>query len=199
MSHPLYGPEIREMLLENNAAGLRAFCDTLHPATVADALDAGFTADEVWEALTPSDIRTQAAIFEYLPESLQIEMVEDKSRPQVGQLIGKMSHDDRADLVNRLPREVKEALLRVVDEADRRDIATLGTYAADTVGALMTTDYAWLPPTLTAAEADRPAPPASPRPRDDLLHLRSGRGDAPPGRGRVRRRKLLGIISASAT
>ena len=43
--------------------------------------------------------------------------------------------------------------MRLVDEADRRDIATLVTYGENTVGALMTTDYAWLPPTLTAAEA----------------------------------------------
>jgi len=37
-----------------------------------------------------------------------------------------------------------EALLRLVDEADRKDIATLFQYGENTVGALMTTDYAWL-------------------------------------------------------
>jgi magnesium transporter len=40
-----------------------------------------------------------------------------------------------------------------VDEADRRDIATLVSYRENTVGSLMTTDYAWLPANLTAAEA----------------------------------------------
>ncbi len=153
MSHPLYGPEIRELLLEKDAEGLRALCDTLHPATVAEALDDAFTPAQVWEVLSPSDIRTQASIFEYLPPAVQIAMVTGTARPQVGQLIGKMSHDDRVDLLQKLPAAVKESLLRVVDEADRRDMATLGTYGNDTVGALMTTDYAWLPPTLTAAEA----------------------------------------------
>ena len=43
--------------------------------------------------------------------------------------------------------------MRLVDEADRKDIATLFSYGENTVGALMTTDYAWLPATLTAAEA----------------------------------------------
>ena len=43
--------------------------------------------------------------------------------------------------------------LRLVDEADRKDIATLFQYGENTVGALMTTDYAWLPGTVTAAEA----------------------------------------------
>ena len=43
--------------------------------------------------------------------------------------------------------------MRLVDEAERKDIATLFSYGENTVGALMTTDYAWLPATATAAEA----------------------------------------------
>ena len=56
-------------------------------------------------------------------------------------------------LLRRLPTRVTESLMRLVDEADRKDIATLFQYGENTVGALMTTDYAWLPGTLTAAEA----------------------------------------------
>ena len=44
-------------------------------------------------------------------------------------------------------------MLRLVDEADRRDIATLVRQGENTAGGLMTTDYAWLPPNLTATEA----------------------------------------------
>jgi magnesium transporter len=152
MSHPLFGPELRSMLADRDEPGLKAFCDSLHPATVAEALD-DFDPADVWGVISPADIRTQAAIFEYLPAGQQVEMVEGQVRPQVGALITKMSHDDRVDLLRRLPSRVKESLLRLVDEADRRDIATLFTYAENSVGALMTTDYAWLPPTLTAAEA----------------------------------------------
>ncbi len=152
MSHPLFGPELRAMLADRDDPGLKAFCDSLHPATAAEALD-DFEPADVWAIISPADIRTQAAIFEYLPPARQAEMVEGQARPQVGALITKMSHDDRVDLLRRLPTQVKESLLRLVDEADRRDIATLFTYAENSVGALMTTDYAWLPPTLTAAEA----------------------------------------------
>jgi magnesium transporter len=48
---------------------------------------------------------------------------------------------------------VTEAVMRLVDEADRKDIATLFSYGENTVGSLMTTDYAWLPANVTAAEA----------------------------------------------
>ena len=40
-----------------------------------------------------------------------------------------------------------------MDEADRRDIASLVKYPENTAGALMTTDYAWLPADITAGEA----------------------------------------------
>ena len=152
MPHPLFTPEVRLMLAERNDAGLREFCESLHPATVAEALDDEFTPEQVWEVISHANLRTQASIFEYLPPPRQVEMAE-RARPQVGQLLGKMSHDDRVDLLRRLPGRVAEALIRLVDEADRKDIATLVQYGENTVGALMTTDYAWLPGTLTAAEA----------------------------------------------
>ena len=194
MPHPLYSPEITQLLIEKDAEGLRALCDTLHPATVAEALDDDFEPAEVWEVLGPSDVRTQAAIFEYLPLSRQVEMVEGPARPEAGRLIGKMSHDDRADLLGRVPDRVREGLLRFVDEADRRDIATLGTYADGTVGALMTTDYAWLPPTLTAAEAvDQLRTQAPDRETIYYVYILD---EAPrkPGAG-VSPRRLLGVLS----
>jgi magnesium transporter len=71
----------------------------------------------------------------------------------MARLIEQMSHDDRVRLLRRLPPRVSEAILRLVDEADRRDIAALANYPEGTVGALMTTNYAWLPATLRAGEA----------------------------------------------
>ncbi len=152
MAHPLFGPEVKLMLTEHNASGLRDFCEQLHPATVAESLDEEFTPEQIWEVISSANIRTQASIFEYLPPSLQVQMAE-KARPQVGELLSKMSHDDRVDLLRRLPPRVVESIMRLVDEADRQDIAKLGQYGEDTAGALMTTDYAWLPATLTTAEA----------------------------------------------
>ncbi len=152
MVHPLFSPEIKLMLAEKNSAGLREFCESLHPATVAEALEDDLTPEQIWEIISNASIRTQASIFEYLTPQQQVLMAE-KARPQMGELFGKMSHDDRVDLMRRLPGRVSESIMRLVDEADRRDIATLFQYGENTVGALMTTDYAWLAGTLTAAEA----------------------------------------------
>lgn len=193
MPHPLFTPEVRLMLGERNDAGLREFCESLHPATVAEALDDEFTPEQVWEAISHADIRTQASVFEYLPPTRQVEMIE-KARPQVGKLLGKMSHDDRVDLVRRLPPNVNEALLRLVDEADRRDIATLGQYGADTVGAMMTTDYAWLPGTLTAAEAiDQLRQQAPDRETIYYVYVLDEAARRPDGT--LAPRRLLGVVS----
>src|SRR5262249_4917444 len=108
---------------------------------------------EVWRFLQTTSIRNQAAIFEYFPIDWQVKMVEGTGRQHMARLIEQMSHDDRADLLRRLMPRVTESLLRLVDEADRRDIATLVKHAENTAGALMTTDYAWLPAPITAGEA----------------------------------------------
>jgi magnesium transporter len=153
MPHPLFGPEVRYMLQEKDTADMSTFCETLHPATVADTLAEEFDVEEVWRFLQNTSIKNQAAIFEYFPIDWQVKMVAGTGAPHMARLIEQMSHDDRADLLRRLQPQVAEGLLRLVDQADRRDIATLAKYPENTAGALMTTDYAWLPETITVAEA----------------------------------------------
>src|SRR5262245_19517382 len=153
MTHPLFGPEARFMLQENDASDMKTFCETLHPATVAEALAEGFDVEEVWRFLQNTTIKNQAAIFEYFPMDLQVKMVAGTGAPHMARLIEQMSHDDRVDLLRRLQSRVAEGLLRLVDQADRRDIAMLEKYPENTAGAIMTTDYAWLPENITSGEA----------------------------------------------
>jgi magnesium transporter len=153
MPHSLFGPEVRYMFQENDVPGMQAFLENLHPATVAEALAGELEVDQVWKFLEHTSIRNQAAIFEYFPIDWQVTMVEGTGRERMAHLIEKMSHDDRVDLLRRLMPRVAENLLRLIDEADRRDIATLVRQEEGTTGAIMTTDYAWLPPNITATEA----------------------------------------------
>jgi magnesium transporter len=154
MAHPLFGPEVRMMLQDNNATGLKAFVETLNPTTVAEALSEDtFTVEQVWEVLRHAEPRHAALVFEYFPLERQVKLAAGAGRQQMARLIELMSHDDRVALLRRLPTQVSGDLLRLVDEADRRDIANLFRYAENTVGAIMTTDYAWLPAHITTGEA----------------------------------------------
>ena len=153
MSHPLFGPEVRELLVDNDVAGMKTFCETLHPATAAEALADAAPVEDLWRFLGSTDLRTQAAIFEYFPLDWQVEMIGAGGQPHIARLIERMSHDDRVDLLRRLRPRVAESLLRLVDEADRRDMAALVKYPEGTAGAVMTTDYAWLPADIPVGEA----------------------------------------------
>jgi magnesium transporter len=153
MPHPLFTPEARLLLEKNDTVAMEAFCETLHPATVAETLAEAFDVEDTWRFLNSTSIAHQAAIFVYFPLEWQEQLVEGTGRPHVARLIEQMSHDDRVDLLQRLEPKVVESLLRLVDEADRRDIATLVKYPENTAGALMTTDYAWLPANITVEQA----------------------------------------------
>jgi magnesium transporter len=153
MSDPLFTPEARLLLEKNDVEAMATFCETLHPATVAEALSGDLPVEDVWRFLGSTSIANQAAIFAYFPLEWQVRMVEGAGRQQMARLIEQMSHDDRADLLRRLDPQVAEGLLRLVDEADRRDIAALVAFPENSAGALMTTDYAWLPANVTVEVA----------------------------------------------
>jgi magnesium transporter len=196
MPDVLYSPEIKLMLVDNDADGLRALCENLHPATMASALDE-FEPLEIWDVVSHADIAEQTAIFEYLPSNRQIGMLSVErsgSGSSIGKLIGKMSHDDRADLLQQLPTSAREKLLRVVDEADRKDIATLVDYDDNSVGAIMTTDYAWLPPTMTAAEAIDQLRQQAPD-RETIYYIYVLDELRKRSDGATYGRKLLGVVS----
>ncbi len=154
MADPLFTPEAKLMLEKNDRLAMETFCETLHPATVAETLTDSFSPEEIWYFLSSTSIEHQADIFPYFPVELQLELVTSGTgREHIAKLIEEMSSDDRADLLQRLPPPVTENLLRLVDEADRKDIAKLIQYPKNTAGALMTTDYAWLPANITVDEA----------------------------------------------
>jgi magnesium transporter len=153
MADPLFTPEARSMLEADARDAMQTFCETLHPATVAETLTDSFSVEDVWRFLRCTTIEHQAAIFAYFPMEWQLKMVEGTGREAVAHLIEEMSHDDRAELLRRLPKPVQESLLRLIDEADRRDIAKLIQYPERTAGALMTTDYAWLPANISVEDA----------------------------------------------
>ena len=153
MVHQLFSPEVRLMIAEDDKEGMREFCESLHPATVAEALEGDLDVEQVWRFLANTSIAHQAAIFEYFSLDWQVKMVEGTGRERMAHLIEKMSHDDRVELLRRLNPVVADSLLRLVDDADRKDIATLFKQSEHSAGGIMTTDYAWLPPTIKAADA----------------------------------------------
>lgn len=176
-------PELRELLAAGDAASLRTFCTSFHPALIAEFV-ASLDADEAWRVLCCADPPLRAAIFSHLDRDIQVEIVAALTREETARLLADMSPDDRADLFKQLPVGLQELVLPALAQAEREDIRRLAGYREGTAGAVMTSDYATLHPQLTATQA--------------LEHLR----DVAPEKETIyyayvvdAERKLLGFVS----
>jgi len=152
MSNLLVLPDLREMLLEHDDAGLAQVVTELHPATIADFSE-GLSVEETWQLLDHAPVTRQADVLAFFPPPKQVEMVSGAGRHLISKLLEAMPHDDRVEVLRQLDPEVVEDLLPLVAKADREDIRRLLSYPEDSAGAMMTTDYAWLPREITVAQA----------------------------------------------
>jgi len=150
--NPLLVPELREMLAAGESKNLRDFCESGHPAVIAELVSA-LSSEEAWMVLRHADTHLRSEIFSHLDEDLQLKIVGSLPRKEVAQLLADMSPDDRVDLFKRLPENLRESILPAMAQAEREDIRRLSSYEEGTAGAVMTSDYATLSPQLTAAEA----------------------------------------------
>ena len=145
-------PDLRMTLDANDDDGLRAFCETLHPAVVAEVIDE-LEPTELWRVLVSCEAILQAEIFGFLERRLQIEVVEVADRKRLSKLIEEMAPDDRVDVLEMLDEEMVESLLPLMAQAERADIRKLLSYPDGSAGSIMTTEYASLPEEITVSEA----------------------------------------------
>jgi len=152
MINPLFLPELREMLAENNSAELEGFCDTLHPARTADFME-GLTADEAWHVLQHASLNQRVEIFTYFPHEYQVEVIESQPRAEIAELIAEIAPDDRVDMLAGVRSEIVQELLALLPADERRDILRLSAYPEGTAGSLMTSEFAQLSENLSVREA----------------------------------------------
>jgi len=151
MTNTLYLPELREMLAEQDDAGLKEFCQALHPARLAEFMD-GLSPDEAWAVLLHTDPETRVEIFRYFDLDMQVMILETVDRSEMGPFIGELPADERVDLLNAVAPETVQELLPLVPEEERRDIQRLKSYEEETAGAVMTSDFARLSESQTVQQ-----------------------------------------------
>lgn len=152
MKNPLLVPELRDMLAKGETDALKKFCEETHPETVAEMLS-GLETFEIWSILKLLTVPLRAEIITHFDFDIQVELVTGQNRQDMAQLIEEMPPDDRADLVQRLDENVRDEILPLIAKAEREDIRKLLEYKEGTAGAVMSTEYAALKPSITIAEA----------------------------------------------
>jgi len=125
---------------------------TNHPADVAALLDE-LQPRQAWRLLGAVPPQTRAELFANLSAERQVGLAADIERRELADLFLHLSPDDRADLFNRLPEDGRETLMPALAQVEREDIRRLAAYPEGAVGAVMTSDYATVPPHLTARDA----------------------------------------------
>lgn len=143
---------IRDCLRAGDTKSILAYFEDQHSADIANVL-ANLSGEESGRLLRLLPLEERADVFGYLDSDDQIEIARALGRREFAKIVAEMSPDERADLFNHLPEEQQQTLLPALAQAEREDIRRLASYPEGTAGAVMTSDYATLPPNLTAREA----------------------------------------------
>jgi len=87
-------------------------------------------------------------VLEEMPESEQVDILNQLDDDRAADVLDQMQPDDAADLIAHLSDERGEALLDLMEPEEAEDVRFLLAYAPDTAGGLMTTE-----PIIVSADA----------------------------------------------
>lgn len=124
----------------------------LHPADVAEIIS-DMNKLESGQLLEALNMEQLADTLEEVETEYQADLVENMSDEKVADILEEMEPDEAADLLAELPEERSRGLLALMEKEEQEDVRKLLSYPEDSAGGIMTTEYAYVPPTITAEEA----------------------------------------------
>ena len=143
---------ILELLKEKRYGQLRQLLSGCNPVDIAalfDEIDRDEGAAMLFRLL-PKD--TAADVFSYLSSDSQERLIGLLSDKELGCIIDDMYLDDAADLVEEMPANVVDKVLRVAGPDTRVRINQLLKYPQDSAGSVMTTEFVDLKREMTVKE-----------------------------------------------
>ncbi|MFM7591473.1 MAG: magnesium transporter [Isosphaeraceae bacterium] len=152
MRNPLLIPDLQEIIRDGQADSLAEFFADYQPARIAEMMG-DFAPAEQMAILEQIEPKERGEVFSYLDLETQVHLAETLPDEMIASVLQVMPHDDRARLAFQLEEEKVDSLLREMAQAERDDIRRLLSYEPGSAGAVMTTDYAALPPQISVREA----------------------------------------------
>ncbi len=133
-------PEIRELIERRNFSALqRIFTDWL-PVDLAELIsDLPENEQAILFRLLPKGVATET--FEYLDIDAQQNLLTALTKKDVTHILNSMSPDDRTEMLEELPSNVVQELLKLLSFEEFKIAKTLLAYSEDSVGRLMSPDY----------------------------------------------------------
>lgn len=141
--------QLRELLdKEAPASEIEHFLDALPASEILPAVFHLSTAEQRrLLAMIPAE--RAAHIVEELPEGYAADLMELMPVAEAAPIFGEMASDDRVDVLGELPELEAAAILEQLDVEDADEIRRLSSYAPNTAGGLMMTEFASFPMSAT--------------------------------------------------
>jgi len=124
----------------------------LHPADIAEIIS-DLNRLQSSQLLESFDVQQLADALEEVEPDFQASLVEGMDNEKVADVLEIMAPDEVADLLAELSKERSEDLLGLMKDEEAEEVRKLLTYPEDSAGGIMTTEYAAIPPGLTAQQA----------------------------------------------
>jgi CBS domain-containing protein/sporulation protein YlmC with PRC-barrel domain len=124
----------------------------LHPADVAEIIS-DLNKLESGQLIASMGIEQVADTLEQVETEFQVSLIEDMDDERAADVLEEMEPDEAADLLAELPPERSRRLVSLMDKEEADDVRHLLTYPDDSAGGIMTTDFAVVPPDVTAEQA----------------------------------------------
>jgi Mg/Co/Ni transporter MgtE len=157
----------------------------LHPADIARVADA-VPVRQATEIMGALDLELAADTMEEMIDEKQADVVEQLDPERAADILERMAPDAAADVLAELEPDMAGTVLERMDPVEAADVHALLTYAKNTAGGLMTTDYVIAPPDLPVREAIGYLRPQLEKP--DWIYYIYVVSD-------IRERRLLGVLT----
>lgn len=132
--------QLEALLKQGDLQGAKAILVPVHPPDIAEAIEG---MPEAMQAIAFRLLSKKEAteVYEHLDTSVQQVLLEDFKRQDVLDIIGNMSPDDRARLLDELPSKVVRRLRAQLSPTEWQSTALLMGYESGTAGRIMTPEY----------------------------------------------------------
>jgi magnesium transporter len=147
----LLAPDLEETL-RTNPANAAELAEELHAVDLAELID-GLADEQGVLMLAALPTAASAAALDAMDHARRAQLFEKVDRGLAARIAGAMSADERADLFQSLPEQIRGELLSRMPRDTSNDIRELLRYPEKSAGGLMTTDYVALDPQLTVERA----------------------------------------------
>ena len=131
---------------------LKSIMSEMNPADVANIIESADGRDVIaLFRLLPKELATEA--FAYIGSDQQEQLILAFTDRELREVVDELFLDDTVDLIEEMPANIVNRILKNTDPKTRAQINELLAYPDDSAGSLMTPEYVYLKSDMTAAEA----------------------------------------------